>query len=337
MQPSSLLLSPPAKKVLKAEKNLLAFSAGVDSSALFFLLLAEDIPFDIAIVDYGLREASKEELRYAKELAFKHDKICYHDSVHLPTSNFEHHARTYRYHFFEQIIKEKGYSNLITAHQLNDRLEWFLMQLGRGAGLVEMLGFEEIEERKGYRLIRPLINTAKSDLLDYLQSHNKTFFIDESNADEKYHRNHIRAHFSDAFVKEYQDGLLKSFAYLQSDKNDLLPQKAVYQDQALTLLQHSYHDSLDIRAIDRALKERGYLLSAAQKKEILRKKEAVIADKIVISWSKTYIYIAPFITASMPKAFKELCRRLQIPAKIRPYLLVSDIDPSGLPPIDAVS
>ncbi len=45
---------------IKNQKNLLAFSAGVDSSALFFLLLEENIPLDIAIFDYNVREQSKE-------------------------------------------------------------------------------------------------------------------------------------------------------------------------------------------------------------------------------------------------------------------------------------
>ena len=49
---------------LKNKKNLLAFSAGVDSSALFFLLLEHGIKFDIALVNYGTRETSdKEEIQ----------------------------------------------------------------------------------------------------------------------------------------------------------------------------------------------------------------------------------------------------------------------------------
>ena len=40
---------------IKNSKNLLAFSGGVDSTALFFLLLKENISFDIAIVNYNVR------------------------------------------------------------------------------------------------------------------------------------------------------------------------------------------------------------------------------------------------------------------------------------------
>ena len=62
------MLKPQDISLLKSSKNLLAFSGGADSTALFFLLLENDIPFDIAIVDYAIREQSKEELLFAQEL-----------------------------------------------------------------------------------------------------------------------------------------------------------------------------------------------------------------------------------------------------------------------------
>ena len=328
MEAFSDLLSPLSRQALKEKKNLLAFSAGVDSSALFFLLLEADIPFDIAIVDYGMRGQSKEEVAYAKALAASYDKHLYHDSVMLKESNFEHEARNYRYRFFEKIIQDNNYDNLITAHQLNDRLEWFLMQLSKGAGLVEMLGFDEVVERDGFRLIRPLINTDKESLLSYLHYHDKHYFLDESNQNEKYKRNHIRAHFSTSFLKEYKSGVKKSFGYLQKDKTLLFSHKVLYHDKQLTVLKRT---PSFMRSIDKVLKEMGYLLSGAQKEEILRQKESVMFGKIAISLSEKYIYIAPFYQISMDKKFKERCRILGIPAKIRPYLYKERINPSDLP------
>ena len=58
----------------KSSNNLLAFSAGVDSTALFFWLVEKNIPFDIAIVNYHTRPTSDEEVAYAKELAEKFNK-----------------------------------------------------------------------------------------------------------------------------------------------------------------------------------------------------------------------------------------------------------------------
>ena len=125
---------------IKESKNLLAFSAGIDSTALFFLLLEDNISFDIAIVDYNLREQSKKEIAYAKELAKTYNKKIFIKEVFLDGSNFEKKARDVRYTFFKEITEEYNYNTLLTAHQLDDKLEWFMMQLSKGAGLYELIG-----------------------------------------------------------------------------------------------------------------------------------------------------------------------------------------------------
>ena len=158
---------------IKNSKNLLAFSGGVDSSALFFLLLNHKIDFDIAIVNYNTREQSKDEIEYALNLAKEYKKEIFIKDVKLEnSSNFEKNARDIRYGFFQQIIKENSYETLITAHQLNDRLEWFLMQLSKGAGLVELFGIREFEEKKDYKIFRPLLNVSKDELENYLKENN---------------------------------------------------------------------------------------------------------------------------------------------------------------------
>ncbi len=327
-QPSFDLLSKEALPLLKEKKNLLAFSAGVDSSALFFLLLDAGISFDIAIVDYGMREQSKEEVAHAQSLAAQYDKVCYHDSITLPQANFEHHARQHRYQFFEKIIHQYHYDTLLTAHQLNDRLEWFLMQLGKGAGLVEILGFEMIESRSTYQLIRPLIQSEKKDLLAYLDYHDKPYFIDESNYHDSYKRNQIRSHFANEFLENFSQGVQKSFEFLQRDKEALFEHHILYQEKEFFLLP-SHAQS--IRSIDKVCKHLGYLLSEAQRKEIEEKREVVVGGKIAIAWKREYIFIAPFYQESMPKPFKESCRIQGIPAQIRPYLYVKGIKLSCLP------
>ncbi|MEZ4693765.1 MAG: tRNA lysidine(34) synthetase TilS [Aliarcobacter sp.] len=187
---------------IKNQKNLLAFSAGVDSSALFFLLLRQNISFDIAIVDYNLRFQSKEEISYAKELAIKYNKRIFIKDIKLENnSNFEKMARDIRYKFFEEIISENSYENLITAHQLNDKLEWFFMQLSKGAGLIELIGFNEFEQKENYKIYKPLLNITKNELEIYLKENNYKYFIDNSNFDEKYKRNYFRHNFANKFLK----------------------------------------------------------------------------------------------------------------------------------------
>ena len=115
----------------QGKKNLLAFSAGVDSSALFFILLHNNVKFDIAIVDYDERPQSKEEVAYAKELAKVHNLKRHLLLAKKIEKNFESKAREIRYDFFQDLIEKEGYDNLITAHHLGDRFEGCLCSFAK--------------------------------------------------------------------------------------------------------------------------------------------------------------------------------------------------------------
>jgi tRNA(Ile)-lysidine synthase len=308
------------------QKNLLAFSGGVDSTALFFLLLEQNIPFDIAIVNYNTRKQSKQEIVYALSLALQYKKQCFIHDVTLEHANFEYTARQVRYEFFEEIIKEYGYETLLTAHQLNDKLEWFLMQLSKGAGLSELIGLNETLNKNNYTIFRPLLNHSKKSLEEYLQSKQLKYFYDESNNDITYTRNYFRQEFANVFLDKFENGVKKSFEYLQDDLLSLnIPFKALYQNKGLEVFKNHFDNNINIRIIDNALKKRGYLLSSKQRQEVLKQKECVIGS-FVIAMTSSHIFIAPYIKTVMPKIFKELCRKYKIPQKIRAYLFEEQFD-----------
>jgi len=96
-----MLLEPSTLEILKNRKNLLAFSAGVDSTALYHLLKEKKIAFDIAIVNYKTRVQSEEEVEYALKLAHDDNKKCFSLETKLSGKNFEHDARSVRYKFFK--------------------------------------------------------------------------------------------------------------------------------------------------------------------------------------------------------------------------------------------
>lgn len=314
--------------VIKESKNLLAFSAGVDSSALFFLLLKQNIPFDIAIVNYNVRVQSKDEVNYAKELALKYNKQIFIKEVKLETtSNFEKTARDIRYKFFEEIIDENSYEILITAHQLNDKLEWFLMQFTKGAGLVELIGFNEFEQKENYKVYKPLLEITKEELENFLKQENIKYFIDNSNFDEKYKRNYFRHNFSDKLLSEYTNGIKKSFKYLQNDINSLnIEITPIKTFNELEIYQNQKDNNLNIRIIDNSLKKRGFLLSSAQRKEIIKQKEITISHKINITLNEDFIWICPKIEINIDKKFKEFYRINKIPKNIRNYIYYKKID-----------
>ena len=312
---------------INTTKNLLAFSGGVDSSALFHLLLENEIPFDFAIVNYNLRQEAKKEIEYAKKLAKKYNKKLFIKDVKLESSsNFEKKARDIRYNFFKELIEENFYEVLITAHQLNDKLEWFLMQLSRGAGLAELLSFEEFSNKENYKIFKPLINVSRNEIENYLKQNDIKYFLDKTNSDTSYTRNYFRKEFSSKFIKEFKKGVANSFKYLEEDLNSLNIQTSPFcKIKELTIYETKKDDNLNIRTIDLDLKKRAYLLSKAQRDEILKQKQCVISNKIAISISKKYIFICSYEKEVMPKKFKEECRLKNIPKNIRSYIYKNDI------------
>ena len=148
------------------------------------------------------------------------------------------------------------------------------MQLSKGAGLVELIGFNEFEQKNNYKIYKPLLNITKDELENYLKINNHKYFIDESNFDEKYTRNFFRHNFSNPFLENFSSGVKKSFEYLQNDLNSLnIQNNPIKKIEELEIFLNQKDDNLNVRTIDLNLKERGILLSNAQRNEILKQKE----------------------------------------------------------------
>jgi tRNA(Ile)-lysidine synthase len=309
--------------LLKGSKNLLAFSAGADSTALFFLLLEHKIAFDIAIVNYNTRLHSKEEVAYAQELAFTYEKSCHLCNARPITSNFEFAARKIRYDFFETLIAEHGYDNLLTAHHLGDRLEWFFMQFTKGAGCAEINSFTRKTQKEHYTLLRPLLHVEKNELIHYLRSNKHTWYEDASNQDIQIKRNEFRHLYTNPLLQKYKEGIVKSFEYMDADLHVLLEDVAIFYEKEFYFFKRTQNIANDIYHIDKLLKKFGILISAAVREELQKQEETVVSRRYVVAKTTKHILIAPYLTnIIMDKQFKEHCRSLQIPPKLRPYLFL---------------
>ena len=310
--------------------NLLAFSHGIDSTALFYILQEAGVKFDLAIVDHNAREQSKFEVESAKELASKFDKKIYIKSVNLGKSNFEKNAREARYEFFGEICQKYGYENLILAHQFDDKFEWFLMQLGKGAGLKELFSMSELEKRERFWLVRPLLNLRKKELQNYLDERGLRYFVDETNLEGKLKRSFVRLNFSEPFLNEYFSGVKKSFEFLEADRQILLPNITKIDDEIFIIK----NDSNVVRGVDMAAKELNVLLSKAQKDELsanlAKQTSVVLSGKIAVGYANEFVLVTPFCKAVMPKIFKEKARILKIPAINRGYLFAKGIQIENL-------
>ena len=320
------MLSAPVLRKLKSGRNLLAFSHGVDSTALFYLLDEAGVKFDLAIVDYNVRAQSKDEVASARDLAVKFNKRIYIKSVQLGASNFEHVARAARYNFFAEICREQGYENLILAHQFDDKFEWFLMQLGRGAGLSELLGMQEIEAREDYVIARPLLGMRKCELERFLRERNLKYFTDETNLTERFKRGFIRAKFSEPFLNEYFGGVKKSFEFLAADALNLAPEISNPAPKIYIVKRGAN----ELRGVDQTCKRLGLVLSSAQRNECARCLEngagCVLGGKVAVGAGDKFIFVTPYAKPAMEKKFKEACRWLAIPPINRGFLFAAGVD-----------
>ena len=303
---------------LKNKKILLAFSHGSDSTALFYTLLNLGVKFDCAFVNYKTRKQSDEEEASAKELCEKFGVNLFIKTASLDlqnSSNFENIARQIRYEFFDEIAVKFGHDTLITAHQLNDKFEWFLMQLSKGSGLVNLLGFEAIEKRQNYDIVRPFHNVSKTQILEFLSENKIKFFNDISNENTNFKRNFIRSEFSDKFMARYESGIKKSMQFLGDDKKAILGE-FVYSDDEFFIIKK---DKFALNLIDKACKILGVVLSQKTRQEC-DKSDCVVSHKIAVASNEKYYFIAPYIKTKMDKNFKEKCRILQIPPLVRGYI-----------------
>ena len=88
--------------------------------------------------------------------------------------------------------RDNEISILMVAHQADDQIETFLMNLGRGSGVSGLAAMRDISYRDGIKIVRPLLRVFRRELIEYCDANNIKFFSDEMNFDDKYTRVKIR-------------------------------------------------------------------------------------------------------------------------------------------------
>lgn len=171
---------------------LVALSGGADSVALAMLLLRLGVYTEWAHVNYGLRgEESDAEEAFVKSLANRWNiRLHLHRAEWRNTikSGVQEKARKLRYAWFEELMQQHALDFTATAHQANDSIETFFLNLTRGAGLDGLTG---ITSRQG-KIIRPLLFAFRQEIEDYLQHEGIAYCTDSSNLSTDYSRNFIR-------------------------------------------------------------------------------------------------------------------------------------------------
>ena len=213
---------------LNKTKYVVAVSGGPDSLALVALTKAytfhKKTKFFYVLVDHSLRKNSDKEAQNVKSLLKK-------NSINLKiflnkkriTKNIQSEARTVRYDILIKYCKKNDVNILLTAHNLEDQVETFLIRLSRGSGLKGLSAMKPLSKIDNkISLYRPLLDTKKKYLIKISKNIFGTYFKDPSNNNTNYLRTKIRGlkkPIENSGIKYEQ--IFKSIQNLSSSKNTL--------------------------------------------------------------------------------------------------------------------
>ena len=188
---------------------LCAVSGGADSMCLLHWLneLREVYDFSLfaAHYEHGLRgEESLRDAEFTKNACTDIGIPCTVGNGDVAAYAAKHKmgledaARTLRYRFLEKTADDLGCDRIATAHTMNDNAETVLMNLCRGAGTRGLSGIPPVRGR----LIRPLLQTSREEIDDYLREHNIAHVEDSSNESDAFTRNRIRHQVIPLLIEE---------------------------------------------------------------------------------------------------------------------------------------
>lgn len=207
----------------KIKKYLLAVSGGADSMVLAHIFRDLQLSFEIAHVNYKLRENDSDLDQKTVEDFCTNFNIKFHlyevsDKDQKPENSVQLWARDLRYTFFRKIKNEQNIDFLVTAHHLNDQLETFIINLSKASGLKGLSGIPSNENQ----ILRPLLDFSKQEIYDFAGEKNIEFREDLSNQKNDYLRNRIRNEIAPKLL-ETNDHFLQNFSrsldYLNQSKN----------------------------------------------------------------------------------------------------------------------
>lgn len=181
------------------ETVLVGLSGGPDSVCLLHILsgLRGEMLLRLyaAYIDHGLRPSEvPEEIAFCKDLCkglgimLKIRSIDVKGYAIKNKLSKQEAARHLRYEALSEISLEVGASRIALGHNADDQVETFFINILRGTGPRGLSGIPPVRGN----IVRPLIETSRSEIERYLNDKGLNFITDSSNIRKDYLRNWLR-------------------------------------------------------------------------------------------------------------------------------------------------
>ncbi len=195
-------------KIKYGDTVVAGVSGGPDSMALLTLLIKVKKALDIEIVCAHVnhntgRPGQFEEQKFVEKYCRNHNVLFETMTIEdYGDDNFHNEAHTKRYNYFSGLIKKYNAKYLFTAHHGDDLIETILMRIVRGSTLRGYSGFSKEVDKGAYKIVRPLMNLTKEEILAYDKKNKIPYALDSSNQKDVYTRNRFRKYIVPEFKKE---------------------------------------------------------------------------------------------------------------------------------------
>lgn len=195
------------------ERVLTGLSGGPDSVALLHVLDELKDTFNLTLhalyINHGLRpEEIPDEIELCRDLAeslgitFKVEEAGVKALSERDGLSIQEAARRLRYGAFEEYAHKMEADRIATGHHADDQAETVIMRLLRGSGPKGLSGIPPVRGR----IIRPLIESERVEIIDYLKKNGFRYMVDTSNLKMKYQRNRMRQEIL-PLLREYNPNL----------------------------------------------------------------------------------------------------------------------------------
>lgn len=215
------------------------FSGGADSTALLLALHEAGAEIEAVHFHHGIRGDDADadathcaEFCEGRKIPFRLVELDV-PARRLPRESVEMAARRLRLEWYQ----EQGACTVALGHHQDDLIETYLLRLMRGANASGLCGLRKDHRIGDLRIIRPLLNTPRAELLDWLAERGIAFRLDASNEDLSIPRNRVRATLLPAIAAfpGGREGILRSIEFLRQDAAILEAEaEAVAADFALS-------------------------------------------------------------------------------------------------------
>jgi len=193
-----------------------AVSGGADSVCLLYALVELaprwNLRLSVLHLDHGLRgEESRRDVEFVRHLAARLSLPATIRTVDLTASpgNLEQAGRHARLRFFRETISAGAVERVALGHTRNDQAETVLFRFLRGAGTAGLAGIRPVTDDG---MVRPLLETDRSEVEDFLRSRGIVWREDSTNAGMDFARNRIRHRLLPQLAREWNPAIVETLS-----------------------------------------------------------------------------------------------------------------------------